>query len=137
MNIFTGIGRLTADPEIRQTQTGLTVASYTLAIDRYSKDKDKEADFLRCKCFGKTADFAAHHLFKGTKIGVVGSVRTGSYTDNNGKTVYTTDIIVNEHTFCEKSQGGGQYQQYQTTAQPLPETLNDFEEVVSDGDLPF
>ena len=141
MNVFTGIGRLTSDPEIRQAQSGTMIASYTLAIDRYSKDKDHpESDFLRCKCFGKTAEFASKYLYKGVKIGVVGAVRTGSYEDKNGNKVYTTDIFVNEHTFCEKS--GQQAKEQPTSAtyaqvQPIPAVLNDFEEVISDPDLPF
>ena len=72
MNVFTGIGRLTKEPEISQTNSGMMIATYTLAIDRYSKDKDHpESDFLRCKCFGKTAEFAGRYLHKGKKIGVV------------------------------------------------------------------
>lgn len=136
MNVFTGIGRLTKEPEISQTNSGTMIATYTLAIDRYSKDKDHpESDFLRCKCFGKTAEFASKYLHKGVKIGVVGAVRTGSYEDKNGNKVFTTDIFVNEHTFCEKSQ---QAQPTYTQTQPMPEALSDFEEVISDPNaLPF
>lgn len=98
MNIFLGMGRLCNDPVIRNTDS-TTVASYTLAIDRIGKDKG--ADFIRCVSFGKTADFVERYLKKGMKIAVEGRIQTGSYTDKNGNKVYTTDVIVNAHHFCE------------------------------------
>lgn len=98
MNIVTLMGRLCADPEIRQTDS-TTVGSYTLAVDRIGKDKG--ADFIRCKTFGKSADFAQQYLKKGMKIAVEGRISTGSYTNKEGQKVYTTDVIVNAHHFCE------------------------------------
>jgi len=98
MNIVTLMGRLCGDPEIRQTDS-TTVCSYTLAVDRFGKDKG--ADFIRCKTFGKSADFAEHYLKKGMKIAVEGRISTGSYTNKEGQKVYTTDVIVNAHHFCE------------------------------------
>jgi single-strand DNA-binding protein len=102
MNQFNGIGRLTKDPECRYTQgeTPVCVARYTLAIDRQTGKN--ETDFLSCVCFGKTAEFAEKYLAKGVKVGVSGRVQTGTYKNKNGDTVYTTDIVVNSHTFCEK-----------------------------------
>lgn len=100
MNSVILMGRLTADPEIRQTDS-TTVASYTLAVDRIGKDKG--ADFIRCKTFGKCADFAQQYLRKGLKIAVEGRISTGSYTNKEGQKVYTTDVIVNAHHFCEKA----------------------------------
>lgn len=107
MNVVILTGRLTADPEVRTTQTGITIASYTLAVDR--KSKDEKADFIRCKAFGKSADFAGKYLKKGTKIGIDGRIQTGSYTNQEGKTVFTTDVVVNSHEFCDsrKPQEGG------------------------------
>lgn len=102
MNVFTGIGRLTADPDVRYSGD-MCVARYTLAIDR----KKDEADFIRCVCFGKVGEFAEKYLRKGAKVGIVGRIQTGSYKDKDGRTVYTTDIVVNEHTFCE-SRGNAQ-----------------------------
>ena len=98
MNVFLGMGRLTADPTIRNTDS-TTVANYTLAIDRYGKDAG--ADFIRCVCFGKTADFAEKYLKKGVKIAIEGRIQTGSYTNKEGAKVYTTDVVVNAHHFCE------------------------------------
>ena len=92
-------GRLTKDAEVRSSGDTL-VARYSLAVDRkYSKDN--ETDFLNCVCFGKTAEFAEKYLHKGMKIIVVGRIQTGSYTNKDGQKVYTTDIVVEEHEFCE------------------------------------
>lgn len=98
LNYVVLLGRLCGDPEIRQTDS-TTVGSYTLAVDRIGKDKG--ADFIRCKTFGKSADFAEHYLKKGMKIAVEGRISTGSYTNKEGQKVYTTDVIVNAHHFCE------------------------------------
>ena len=101
MNCFNGIGRLTNDPDVRYSGD-LCVASYTLAIDRpVKKGAEKATDFIRCGAFGKTGEFAEKYLRKGNRVGVMGRVQTGSYKDKDGRTVYTTDIIVSEHTFCE------------------------------------
>lgn len=97
MNRWTGIGRITRDPDIRQS--GETkIARYTLAVDR--RNKQDGADFIPCVCFGKTADFVEKYLQKGMKIAVEGRIQTGSY-EKNGQKVYTTDIIVDSHEFVE------------------------------------
>lgn len=98
MNTFIGMGRLTKDVDVKNTEN-TTVARYTLAIDRFGKDKG--ADFIPCVCFGKNADFAEKYLKKGMKIAVEGRIQTGSYTNKDGNKVYTTDVIVNAHHFCE------------------------------------
>lgn len=110
MNKVGLIGRLTKDPEIRYTQgqDAQCVARYTLAVDRrYKKEGQPDADFIRCVAFGKNGEFAEKYLAKGMKIGVCGHIQTGSYQDTDGKTVYTTDIVVEEHDFCE-SKGNNQ-----------------------------
>ena len=100
MNKVILCGRLTKDPEIKQGDNLL--ARYSLAVDRkYSKSDDKQTDFINCVCFGKTAEFAEKYLHKGMKILIVGRIQTGSYTNNAGQKVYTTDIIVEEHEFVE------------------------------------
>lgn len=97
MNRWTGIGRITRDPDIRQS--GETkIARYTLAVDR--RNKQDGADFIPCVCFGKAADFVEKYLQKGMKIAVEGRIQTGSY-EKNGQKVYTTDIIVDSHEFVE------------------------------------
>lgn len=100
MNKVVLMGRLTADPDVKTVQGGepLKIARYTLAVDR----RGDKTDFPVCKCFGKTADFAEKYLRKGTKILIEGQIQTGSYENKNGDTVYTTEVIVDHHEFCER-----------------------------------
>ena len=101
MNYFLAIGRLTADPEVRATET-TKIARYRLAIDRrFKKEGEQTADFVSCVVFGKGAEFAEKYLHKGMKIAIAGRVQTGSYQNKDGQTVYTTDVIVESQEFCE------------------------------------
>lgn len=103
MNNVVLIGRLTADPEVNKYGKGKnagTVAKYTLAVDR---DKDN-TDFIRCVAFGSGAEFVDKYLSKGMKIAVNGEIRTGSYENKNGDKVYTTEVFVKSHEFCEKKE---------------------------------
>ena len=97
MNTVILLGRLTADPDIRSTRDGKAVASFTLAVDRY---KDG-ADFIRCQAWEKRADFCEKYLKKGTKIAIRGRIRTGDYTDKDGKKVYTTDVVIEDIEFAQ------------------------------------
>ena len=99
MNYVCLSGRLTKDPSISDGQS--KVAKYTLAVDRYSKDGEQQADFISCVAFGKSAEFVQNYLRKGTKIIVEGRIQTGSYTNKDGQKVWTTDVIVSRHEFCE------------------------------------
>lgn len=108
MNKVILIGRLVADPEMRYTQNGKAVSSYRLAVDRQFKQEGQpEADFINCIAWGKTAEFAANYLKKGTKIAIEGRIQTGSY-EKDGVKHYTTDIVVDRHEFCE-SKGSGSF----------------------------
>lgn len=103
MNIVALIGRACADPEIREIEgkkgkEDLIISSVTLAVDRIGSE---EADFIRCKAFGKTAEFFENYVKKGQKIGVTGRMQTGSYEDKEGITRYTTDVIVDRVTFAD------------------------------------
>lgn len=100
MNKVILIGRLTADPETRQAG-GKTVGTYTLAVDRRVSKGEQKADFIRCQVWEKKAEFAEQYLRKGTKIAITGRIQTGSYKDKDGKTVYTTDVVVEDQEFCE------------------------------------
>ena len=100
MNHVTLIGRLTKDPETRYTNDGTCIAKYTLAVNRIGKDKG--ADFINCTAFGGAGEFAEKYLKKGVKVAVEGRIQTGSYKGKDGKTVYTTDVIISAHEFCEK-----------------------------------
>ena len=101
MNDVTLLGRLVRDPEIRTGKNDFVVATYTLAVDRPWKNKDgeREADFIRCQAFGGAAEFAETYLAKGDPILVKGRIQTGSYENEDGETVYTTDVIVQTHEF--------------------------------------
>lgn len=95
-------GRLVADPEIRYTADGHPIARARIAVNRQTRqDEENAADFLNIVCFGRLAEFYEKYVKKGTKMLVIGRIRTGSYTDKDGRTVYTTDIIVDESEFAE------------------------------------
>lgn len=153
MNCVILMGRLTRDPEIRYSQTGTAVARYNLAVNRrYSREGEPGADFLNCIAFGKSAEFAEKYFRKGLKIVIRGRIQTGSYTNRDGATVYTTDVVIEEQNFAESkaaAQNAGvvqfQPQAEQSQTQPQEQTNNsepnDFitipiEEFEDDG-LPF
>ena len=113
MNKVILIGRLTKDVETRYSGE-TAVSRYSLAVDRkFKREGEQTADFINCVAFGKSGEFAEKYLKKGMKIAVTGRIQTGSYTDKDGKKVYTTDVIVEEHEFCE-SKGSGTSEQVPT-----------------------
>lgn len=101
MNKVILTGRLTKDPEIRYSQNDTAIARYTLAVDRMTKNAEQSADFIRCVAFNKPAEFAEKYLNKGIKIAITGRIQTGSYTDRDGRKVYTTDVVIETQEFCE------------------------------------
>lgn len=102
MNRVVLIGRLTRDIELRKTQTGTSVGSFTIAVNRRLKQEGQpEADFIRCTAWGKTAEIMSQYLGKGALVGIEGRIQTGSYQDRDGKTVYTTDVVVENFDFLE------------------------------------
>lgn len=105
MNNTTLTGRLTKNPEVRHNAGAngkLAVAKYTLAVRRpRAKGGQPTADFIRCTAFGPKATFAENYLAKGMKIEVSGNIRTGSYVNKEGQTVYTTELIVGDQEFAE------------------------------------
>lgn len=104
MNKVVLIGRPTQNPDIRYTQgqDAQCIARFTLAVDRsFKRDGGQDADFISCVAFGKLAETMEKYLKKGTKIGVVGRIQTGSYTNREGRKIYTTDVVVGEMEFCE------------------------------------
>lgn len=109
MNQAILIGRLTRDPDVRygRGEDQTAVGRYTLAVDRrFKREGEKDADFISCVCFGKSAEFAEKYLTKGMKIAVTGRIQTGSYTNREGQKVYTTDIIIESQEFVEKKGSG-------------------------------
>lgn len=129
MNKVELMGRLTRNPETRyssaQDGTQTAITRYTLAVDRrmarQNQDGQQTADFIPCVCFGKTAEFAQKYFVQGIKIAIVGRIQTGSYTDKDGRKVYTTDVVVEEQEFAESKNQGQQQQPQgagQTSQQP-------------------
>ena len=104
-NVVNMTGRLTRDPYVTNGQ--VATAKYTLAVDRRFKAANQpEADFISCVSFEKTAEFAEKYLKQGRKIGVEGYFHTGSYTNKDGQTVYTRDVVVNNVDFCDSKPNG-------------------------------
>ena len=103
MNKVILMGRLTADPEVRTTAgaESYTVARFSLAVDRKVSKGEEKADFIRIQAWNKKADFCEKYLKKGSKVAIVGTIRTGSYKDQDGKMVYTTDVLVEEIEFAD------------------------------------
>lgn len=132
MNTAILIGRLTADPEIRTTNSGLNYCRFTVAVDRYTKGEDKKTDFINCVAWRQTAEFVERYFSKGRMIAVQGSIQTGSFTNKDGAKVYTTDVLVDKVHFCGDKRDEGQA----TRAQNAPATFN-AEQMPLDSDLPF
>ena len=108
MNVLHIMGRLTADPEITSTQSGTTIARYTVAVDRkFAKEGQQKTDFFSCTSFGKQAEFAERFLKKGTKVVVSGEMRLDT-VQKDGKNVTYPKVAVNEIEFAEskKSDSG-------------------------------
>ena len=98
------MGRLTRDPEVRYSagENALAIARYTLAVDRrFKRDGEATADFISCVAFGRTAEFAEKYFHQGIRITICGRIQTGSYTNNEGNRVYTTEVVVEEQEFAE------------------------------------
>ena len=109
MNKVILTGRLTRDPEVRYSNSGekpLAVARYSLAVDRrFKSENGPDADFISCVALGNNGEFAEKYLKKGMKIGVEGRIQTGKYENNEGQTIYTTEVLVEAQEFCEKKEG--------------------------------
>lgn len=135
MNKVILMGRLTKNPEIKYAgkDNDMAVARYTLAVNRrYKRDGEQEADFISCVTFGKSAEFAQKYLRKGIRIVIGGRISTGSYKDKDGKTIYTTDVIVEEHEFAQNKDGSGGEDSSETS-----KTDKDGFMEVEDGEIPF
>jgi single-strand DNA-binding protein len=128
MNKVILTGRLTKDPTIKYNGE-MCIARFTVACDRrFKKDGQQSADFPSCVAFGKTGEFAEKYARKGMKFDIVGRLQTGSYEDKDGKTVYTTEVVVEDIEFGESKKSQGE-----TKEEPKEE----FMEVEDDTDLPF
>lgn len=172
MNKTVLVGRLTADPELRQTQSGVASCRFTVAVNRRYADKstgERQADFITCVAWRQTAEFVSRYFSKGKMIAVEGELRNNNYQDRNHPDVthYTMDVQVDNVEFVGgKGDNGGNSGGYQNSgsygapqnnynnsysappqeAAPQQPTANDsmsygnlsdFEEILSDGDVPF
>ena len=139
-------GRLTADPELKQTQSGIAVVTFTLAVNRrfQSRTADsanaQQADFISLVAWRQTAEFISKYFKKGSALCVTGSIQTRSWQDQQGQRRYATEVVVDEAMFVDSrnESGMGQGDAYSTPAfsSPAADAPN-FEELKADDDLPF
>lgn len=136
MNKWMGIGRLVKAPNFRSNEGKSTsVCDFTLAINRPVKTENRaSADFIRVVAFGKTAELCDRYLDKGMRVGVEGSIRTGSY-EKDGRTVYTTDIVADRVEFLWDSRKGDA-QEEERPAAPKDDSIPDDFEMMQEQ-LPF
>ena len=152
MNKVILIGRLVRDPELKYTQSNQAVCNFTLAVDKkLSREKREEAeaagrptaDFPRIIVWGKMGENASRYLFKGSQCAVEGRIQTGSYQDQDGKTIYTTDIIAENVEFLsrlgqdESKSNSGVYTSRGNKKQNDGFFEDDFREIQDDGRIPF
>lgn len=141
------VGRLTKDPELRSTASGIPVCNFTVACDRrfVKQGEERQADFINCIAWQKSAESIAQYFKKGHRIALEGSIQTRSWTDNEGKTRYSTEVVVDQWEFAQsKSEGGAVGQAVpaaahfpnSTPTEPLDGDLDGFMPV-EDDDLPF
>ena len=139
------MGRLVREPEVRYSTSGdsqLAIARYTLAVDRrFKRDGEQTADFIRCVAFGRSGEFAEKYFHQGTKIVAEGRIQTGSYQDKDGKTVYTTEVVVENQEFAEsKAVAEGNVTNMQQVSLHISDNEDDFITIpdnVDDSGLPF
>ena len=147
MNSCVLIGRLTKDPEVRYiSKSQMAVAAFTVAINR-GKDKhgnDRGADYIPVTAFGRQAENCERFLAKGRLVGVQGRIQTGSYTNKDGATVYTTDVVADRVEFLEwgdrnEGAGGGRHQNQPSGSGSADKDMGVPEGfcAVSDEDIPF
>lgn len=140
-------GRLTKDLELRQTQSGKSTVSFSLAVDRaFRKDGQPEADFIQCVAWNRQAEAMAQYLHRGSLIGIDGRLQTRSYDNKQGQRVYVTEVMVDSFTFLEpRNQAQAQEQWSPTGVQPQTEPtrtnsvkVDDVETIgIAGDDLPF
>ena len=132
-NTVTLGGRLTSDIELKTTQSGISVCSFSVAINR--KANRQETDFINCTAWRGTAEFISKYFRKGSSICIVGSIQTRTWTDNNGNKRSTTEVIADEAYFVDSKadeQGGNTY-----IPDDYKPTEANFEPVDNEDDLPF
>ena len=141
MNKVILMGRLTKDVEIRQTPNNLSVARFTIAVNRrFVKDGGQQADFINCIAWRKTGEFIARYFQKGSMIAVVGSIQTRSWDGNDGKKQYATEVVVDEAYFTgskAESSTGGNTDLSDSGLDDLNSQYGEDFATISEEDLPF
>ena len=123
------VGRITKDPELRKTQSGASVVSFTLACNRRVKQEGQpEADFINCQAWGKTAEVICQYVFKGHLLGLEGRIQTRSYDDKDGKRVYVTEVVCDSVQFLESKKSDQSEAAMQN---------GEYDDYVDGGSLPF
>lgn len=130
-------GRLTSDVELKQTQSGVPVCSFKIAVNRRYSPEGAETDFIPCKAWKNTAETICRYFRKGSSICVIGSIQTGSWTDNTGKKRYTTEVVVDEVKFVDsKPEAPGAESPYIPESY-TPQNTPNLEPITDDENLPF
>ena len=143
MNTVCLMGRLVADPELRSTQTGVSVTSFGLAVERnyVQADGSRTTDFIDCVAWKGVADFITKYFRKGEMIAIVGNIQTRNFEDKNGNKRKATEVIVDNANFCGSKASGQITQKKPDINVPPPSfstgSASDFEEVGGDDDMPF
>ena len=145
LNVVVLSGRLTAEPELKTTQNGVSVCSFSIAVERrYKQGEERQADFINIVAWRSSAEFVSKYFKKGSMIGIKGEIQTRTYEDKNGNKRKAVEIVVDHVTFCgSKSEGGSRNNvDVDPENDPLPEfadRLNGFAELgnATDDDLPF
>lgn len=134
MNKVVLIGRLTKDVELRYTQSGTAVGSFSLAVNRQftNASGEREADFINCVVWKKAAETLANYTGKGSLIAVEGRIQTRNYENNQGNRVYVTEIVVENFSFLDNK---SDQNQNQGGSDPFSKSGNTLD--ISDDDIPF
>lgn len=143
-------GRLTADPELKQTASGIAVVSFTLAVNRRYQPKStdgtqqaQQADFISVVAWRQTAEFISRYFRKGSALCITGSIQTRSWQDQQGQKRYATEVVADEAMFVDSKGEGGAgasfgADPYQAPSySSSPASAPKFEELKTDDDLPF
>ena len=113
------VGRITKDPELRKTQSGISTVRFTIACNRrFAREGQQQADFISCVAWRESADFMANYVKKRALLGVQGSIHTGTYTDSTGRTVYTTDVVCDNVQILEQKRDAQPAYQSNYQSQP-------------------
>lgn len=132
------MGRLTADPELKSTQSGVSVCNFRIAVDRtYTpKGQEKQTDFINIVTWRSTAEFVSRYFRKGQLVAVQGSIQTSQYTDRDGNKRTTFDVVADNVFFAEKKAESGETKQG-AGYDHSPDIQDDFEEIVGNDELLF